>query len=57
MPRQTSTEVKLEFICRELRDLKDEQKQLRAAINQGRGAIWLLIIIAGFISGFYNYFR
>jgi len=57
MPRQTSTEVKLEFICRELRDLKDEQKQLRAAINQGRGAIWLLLIIAGLVSGFYNYFR
>ena len=57
MARQSSTEVKLEFICREIKELKDEQKNLRADINRGKGAIWLLLIIAGMVTGFMEYFN
>jgi hypothetical protein len=50
MPKQSPTEVKLEYICREIKELKEEQKQLRADINKGKGAIWLLIAISGIIA-------
>jgi len=57
MARQSSTEVKLEFICREIKELKEEQKNLRADINRGKGAIWLLLIIAGMVTGFMEWFN
>jgi len=56
MPRQTSTEVKLTYICSELRELKEEQKQLRADINKGKGALWLLITLGALAATAYNYF-
>jgi hypothetical protein len=57
MSKQTPTEVKLTFICREIKELKEQQNQLRADINKGKGAIWLLIILAGMITGLLNYFK
>lgn len=57
MSKQTVTEAKLEFICREIKELKEEQKQLRADINKGKGAIWLLIVISGLIAGALSYFK
>jgi len=57
MAKQTPTEVKLEFICREIKELKQEQKALRADINRGKGAIWILIVLAGLVTGFFNYFK
>lgn len=55
--KQTSTEVALEFICREIKELKLEQKQLRADINKGKGAVWILLIIAGMVTGLLSYFK
>ena len=57
MTKQSPTEVKLEFICREIKELKEEQKQLRADINKGKGAIWLLIAISGIIAAALSYFK
>ena len=57
MPKQSSTEVKLEYICREIKELKEEQKQLRADINKGKGAIWLLLAISGIIAAALSYFK
>ena len=57
MTKQTVTEAKLEFICREIKELKEEQKQLRADINKGKGAIWLLITVAGLIAATLSYFK
>jgi len=57
MAKQSSTEVKLEFICREIKELKDEQKNLRADINRGKGALWILLIIAGLVTGFMEWFN
>ena len=57
MAKQSSTEVKLEFICREIKELKEEQKNLRADINRGKGALWLLLIIAGMVTGLMEWFN
>ena len=57
MAKQSPTEVKLEFICREIKELKEEQKQLRADINRGKGALWLLLVISGLITSAYQYFK
>ncbi len=55
MPRKSATEVKIDFLVREIKELRSETKCLRADINKGKGAIWILLIIAGAISGIYNF--
>jgi hypothetical protein len=57
MPRKSATEVTLDVICREIKELKEGQKELRADINRGKGAIWLLLVISGMVTGFLGYFR
>jgi|TARA_B100001175_G_C19136538_1_gene461510 hypothetical protein len=56
MPRKSATEVKIDFLVREVKELRNETKCLRADINKGKGAIWVLIVIASVIGGIYNYF-
>jgi len=56
MPRKSATEVKIDFLVREVKELKSETKSLRADINKGKGAIWILLIIASVIGSAYNYF-
>ena len=55
MPRKSATEVKIDFLVREVKELRNETKCLRADINKGKGAIWILLIIAGAVSGVYNF--
>jgi len=55
MPKKSATEVKIDFLVREVKELKAETKCLRADINKGKGAIWVLLIIATLVSGAYNY--
>jgi hypothetical protein len=55
MPRKSATEVKIDFLVREIKELRSETKCLRADINKGKGAIWVLIIIASAVSGVYNF--
>ena len=55
MPRKSATEVKIDFLVKEVKELRNETKCLRADINKGKGAIWVLLIIAGAISGIYNF--
>ena len=43
------------FLVREIKELRSETKCLRADINKGKGAIWVLIIIASAVSGVYNF--
>ena len=40
MPKKSATEVKIDFLVREVKELKTETKCLRADINKGKGAIW-----------------
>ena len=56
MPRKSATEVKIDFLVKEIKELRSETKCLRADINKGKGAIWVLIVIASVIGGIYNYF-
>ena len=55
--KENATDVKLEFICREIKELKVEQKKLRGDINKGKGALWILLILASLVTGAYNYFK
>ena len=56
MPRKSATEVKIDFLVREVKELKTETKCLRADINKGKGAIWILLVIAGLVGSAYNFF-
>ena len=55
MPRKSATEVKIDFLVKEIKELRNETKCLRADINKGKGAIWVLLVIATLVSGAYNY--
>lgn len=57
MAKQSATEVKIDFLVKEIKELKNETKCLRADINKGKGAIWILLILASAIGGIYNYFN
>jgi hypothetical protein len=57
MPRKSATEVKIDFLVREIKELRVETKHLRADINKGKGAIWVLLVIASVVGGVYNYFN
>jgi hypothetical protein len=56
MPRKSATEVKIDFLVREVKELRTETKYLRADINKGKGAIWILLIIASIVGSAYNFF-
>jgi len=56
MPRKSATEVKIDFLVREVKELRTETKCLRADINKGKGAIWILLIIASIVGSAYNFF-
>jgi len=57
MPRKSATEVKIDFLVREVKELRNETKCLRADINKGKGAIWLLIAISGVVAAALYYFK
>ena len=57
MARKSATEVKIDFLVKEIRELRSETASLRADINKGKGAIWILIALAGIITSGYNYFK
>ena len=57
MPRKSATEVKIDFLVKEIRELRHETKTLRAEINKGKGAIWILLVISAIITSGYNYFK
>ena len=56
MPRKSATEVKIDFLVREIKELRNETKCLRADINKGKGAIWILLIIARYLGSAYQFF-
>ena len=57
MARKSATEVKIDFLVKEIRELRSETKSLRADINKGKGAIWILVALAGIITSGYKYFK
>ena len=57
MARKSATEVKIDFLVKEIRELRNETASLRADINKGKGAIWILLVISAIISSGYNYLK
>ena len=55
MARQSATEVKIDFLVKEIKELRSETKCLRADIIKGKGAIWILLLVAGGVCGIYNF--
>ena len=53
---KSATEVKIDFLVREVKELKIESKSLRADINKVKGAIWILVALASVIASVFNYF-
>ena len=56
MAKKSATEVKIDFLVKEVKELRNETKCLRADINKGKGAIWILLVIAGIMGSAYNLF-
>jgi hypothetical protein len=56
MAKKTATEVKIDYLVREVKELKSETQSLRADINKGKGAIWILLVLASVVGSAYNYF-
>ena len=56
MPKKSATEVKIDFLVREIKELRNETKCLRADINKGKGAIWILLVLATIVGSAYNFF-
>ena len=56
MPKKSATEVKIDFLVREVKELKSETKCLRADINKGKGALWILLVLATIVGSAYYYF-
>ena len=56
MAKKSATEVKIDFLVREVKELKSETKCLRADINKGKGALWILLVLATIEGSAYNYF-
>jgi hypothetical protein len=54
--KKSATDVKIDQLARDMREIKEETKSLRADINKGKGAIWILLVIAGLVSSAYNFF-
>ena len=55
--KKSATDIKIDQLARDMREIKEETKSLRADINKGKGAIWILLVIAGLLSSAYNYFN
>ena len=56
MAKKSATEVKIDFLVKAVKELRNETKCLRADINKGKGAIWILLVIAGIMGSAYNFF-
>ena len=54
--KKSATDVKIDQLARDMREIKEETKSLRADINKGKGAIWIILVIAGLVSSAYNFF-
>ena len=54
--KKSATDVKIDQLARDMKEIKEETKSLRADINKGKGAIWIILVIAGLVSSAYNFF-
>jgi hypothetical protein len=58
MPRtkKTATDVKIDQLVTEVKELRMEMKQINRQVNFGRGVFWVLIFLGSIATGLYNLF-
>ena len=58
MPRskKTATDVKIDQLVIEVKELRMEMKQINKQVNFGRGVFWVLIFLGSIVTGVYNLF-
>ena len=56
MPRskKTATDVKIDQLVVEVKELRMEMKQINKQVNFGRGVFWVLIFLGSIATGIYN---
>lgn len=56
MPRskKTATDVKIDQLVVEVKELRMEMKQINKQVNFGRGVFWVLIFLGSIVTGVYN---
>jgi len=52
--RKTATDVKIDFLVKEMKSMRTELQSVQKQINFGRGAVWILIFLGSIVSGIYN---
>lgn len=52
--RKTATDVKIDFLVKEMKSMRTELQSVQQQINFGRGAVWILIFLGSIVSGIYN---
>ena len=52
--RKTATDVKIDFLVKEMKSMRCELQAVQKQINFGRGAVWILIFLGSIVSGIYN---
>ena len=55
MARKTTTDVKIEQLCKEVKELRTEVQSLTKTVSFGKGAVWVLILLGSIVGGAYNY--
>ena len=53
--QKTATDVKIDTIAREIKELKEEVKKLNNQMNFGRGAAFVVFFLGSIAAGVYNY--
>jgi len=54
MTDKTTTDYKIEQLCKEVKELRTEVQSLTKTVAFGKGAVWVLILLGSVVGGAYN---
>jgi len=54
MTDKTTTDYKIEQLCKEVKELRTEVQSLTKTVAFGKGAVWVLILLGFVVGGAYN---
>ena len=52
---KSTTDVKIEQLCKEVKELRTEVQSLTKTVSFGKGAVWVLILLGSIAGGIYNF--
>jgi len=52
---KSTTDVKIEQLCKEVKELRTEVQSLTKTVSFGKGAVWVLILLGSIVGGAYNF--